>query len=49
MKDYFNKKIYSKKRIWAMDTDIKKSPIDESWNDLFSILFQEKHFKIIEK
>ena len=48
MKDYFNKKIYSKKRIWAIETDIKKSPIDESWNDLFSILFQEKHFKIIE-
>ena len=48
MKSYFNKKIYSKKEIWSIDTDIKKIPIDESWNDLFTILFQENNLKIIE-
>jgi uracil-DNA glycosylase len=45
---YFNKKKYSKEENWTIDTDIKKSPLDISWNNLFTELFSDKRFQIIE-
>ena len=43
---YLNKKKYSKEENWTIDTDIKKSPIDISWNTLFTELFLDKRFNI---
>jgi uracil-DNA glycosylase len=41
-------KTYSKENIWDLETDIKKLPLDISWNDVFNELFSDKRFKIIE-
>ena len=44
----FTKKSYSKKLVWSNDIDIKKIPIDESYNDLFNRLYQDARFQILE-
>jgi hypothetical protein len=48
MKSYFNKRKYSKKRIWTLDTNIKNSPIDISWKEMFTKLFNDKKYQIKE-
>lgn len=48
MKSYFNKRKYSKERTWTIDTNIKNSPYDISWFDMFTELFNDKKFQIIE-
>ncbi len=40
---------YSKEKAWSKFTNIKDMPIDESWDELFSSLFSDKRFKIIEE
>jgi uracil-DNA glycosylase len=42
------KKSYSKKTIWNTDYDISISPIDISWNELFTELFNDKKINIIK-
>ena len=48
MEPYFNKKKYSKEKSWCFSNDIKNCPFDESWNNMFLKLFEDKRFQIIE-
>jgi uracil-DNA glycosylase len=48
MTSNLTKKSYSKEKSWSFKSDIKNCPIDESWNELFSQLFIDKRFQIIQ-
>jgi uracil-DNA glycosylase len=48
MEPYFNKKKYSKEKSWAIKNNIKNCLFDESWNDMFLKLFEDKRFQIIQ-
>ena len=43
-----SKKSYSKKLIWSEDIDITNLPLDESYSELFTTLFNDKRFQIIK-
>jgi len=41
-------KKYSKEKPWKENTEIRNMPLDESWNKLFTELFNDKRFIVIE-
>ena len=42
------KEQYSKEENWSINSDIKKSPIDISWSELFNTLFKHYNYQFLE-